>query len=107
MTGKPVQNRLSDFASLLKFVRVHPYDHQGTFDAHISNLWKDGHEEKALDRLKKLVSCIVLRRLQTTIELPARQDITRFVDFTAEEKKILRRGLRPCEDNAGGCLVSA
>lgn len=86
MTGTPVQNRLSDFASLLKFLRVHPYDHQRTFEAHISNLWKDGNDEEAINRLKRLVNCIVLRRLKTTIELPVRRDATRFAEFTTEER---------------------
>lgn len=117
MTGTPVQNRLSDFASLLKFLRVHPYDHQRTFEAHISNLWKDGNDEEAINRLKRLVNCIVLRRLKTTIELPVRRDATRFAEFTTEERHYYEEASNPvkqllenalwCEDTSPSIFLNA
>lgn len=32
VTGTPIQNRLGDLVSILKFIRVHPYDDRERFD---------------------------------------------------------------------------
>ncbi|ETS86311.1 hypothetical protein PFICI_00139 [Pestalotiopsis fici W106-1] len=87
VTGTPIQNRLGDLSSLVKFIRAHPYTDIKQFDADISHLWKSGEDEKAVKRLKRLSSCLVLRRPKTTIELPHRFDLECPVDFTAEEKQ--------------------
>lgn len=105
MTSTPVQNRLSDFSSLLEFLRVHPYDDRRTFDAHISMLWKDCNEEEAISRLKRLVNCVVLRRLKTTIQLPDRRDVTRFVDFTEEERNYYEEASAPVKQMLEAALM--
>ncbi|KAK6221398.1 hypothetical protein LQW54_001499 [Pestalotiopsis sp. IQ-011] len=91
VTGTPVQNRLGDLASLLKFIRAHPYTEPKHFDADISQLWKSGKDEEAVKRLKRLASCMLLRRAKTTIELPPRTDLECPVHFDSEEKEAYSR----------------
>ena len=88
VTGTPIQNRLSDLATLLKFIRVHPYTDPKRFDADISQLWKSGEDEEAVKRLKHLSACLLLRRAKGTINLPPRRDMQCPVDFTREERAI-------------------
>ncbi|KAK8090377.1 hypothetical protein PG997_005338, partial [Apiospora hydei] len=91
VTGTPIQNRLSDFAALLQFIRVHPYNDLRRFDADIANLWKSGEETEAVDRLKRLSKYLLLRRPKDTIELPARHDLNCAVEFTRDEKTIYEK----------------
>jgi SNF2 family DNA or RNA helicase len=88
VTGTPIQNRLGDLSSLLKFIRAHPYTDQKRFDMDISRLWKSGEDEEAVKRLKRLSACLLLRRPKSTINLPPRRDIVYEVDFTPEEKVV-------------------
>lgn len=97
MTGTPVQNSLNDFASLLEFLRVHPFEVPSAFDRLIQKPLKEDNTEEAIGRLKRLVHCIVLRRLKQTVQLPARQDITRYVHFTPEEHLCYKRVSCPVE----------
>ncbi|KAF0326651.1 WD domain-containing protein, partial [Colletotrichum asianum] len=91
VTGTPIQNRLSDLATLVKFIRVHPYTDTKQFDADLSRLWKSGEDEKAVKRLQYLSSCLLLRRPKTTISLPPRHDKLCAVEFTNEERVIYDR----------------
>lgn len=88
VTGTPIQNRLSDLTSLLKFIRVHPYTDPKCFDIDISRLWKSGEDEEAVKRLKRLSSCLLLRRAKETIDLPPRRDLIYSVEFTREERVV-------------------
>jgi hypothetical protein len=88
VTGTPIQNRLGDLATLLKFIRVHPYTNPKCFDADITRLWKSGEDEEAAKRLQRLSACILLRRPKTTINLPPRQDMRCPVDFSREERAV-------------------
>jgi SNF2 family DNA or RNA helicase len=85
LTGTPIQNRLSDLANLLHFLRAHPYDDTTTFETHITEPWKRGNEEVAIDRLKRLFTTIALRRPKSIVELPARRDVRRTLEFTQIE----------------------
>ncbi|KAI0425291.1 DNA repair protein rad5 [Xylaria sp. FL1042] len=76
VTGTPIQNRLGDLASLLRFIRAHPYTDPKQFDA-----------DEAVKRLKRLSACLLLRRPKGAIDLPPRQDLVYEVDFTPEERK--------------------
>lgn len=80
------QNRLDDLASLLKFIRAYPYNDTQQFKTQISALWKSGEDENAIQRLKYLSSCLLLRRPKATISLPPRHDLLCPVEFRKEEK---------------------
>ncbi|KAK7413800.1 hypothetical protein QQX98_007293 [Neonectria punicea] len=86
VTGTPIQNRLSDLATLFRFIRAHPYTDPKCFDADISRLWKLGEDEEAVKRLKRLSACLLLRRAKATISLPPRRDMQCPVDFSREER---------------------
>lgn len=88
VTGTPIQNRLGDLATLLKFIRVHPYTDPKRFDTDIAQLWKSGQDEEAAKRLQRLSACILLRRPKTTINLPPRKDMRCPVNFSREEREL-------------------
>ncbi|KAL7928886.1 SNF2 family N-terminal domain-containing protein [Trichoderma chlorosporum] len=88
VTGTPIQNRLGDLATLLKFIRAHPYTDPKVFDTDISRLWKSGGDEEAVKRLKHLSACLLLRRPKATINLPQRRDVRCPVDFSHEERAL-------------------
>ncbi|KAK8139402.1 hypothetical protein PG984_002782 [Apiospora sp. TS-2023a] len=91
VTGTPIQNRLSDFAALLQFIRVHPYDDTRRFDIDIANLWKTGEETQAVERLKLFSQFLLLRRPKDTIDLPARHDLNCPVEFTRDERMVYEK----------------
>lgn len=84
ITGTPIQNKLTDFASILKFLRVYPYCDQMTFDEEISRPWRLADQEGFL-RLKSLVRAITISRTKTVINLPARVDEIHHLEFSTEE----------------------
>ncbi|KAF5549124.1 global transactivator [Fusarium mexicanum] len=88
VTGTPIQNRLSDLTALLKFLRVHPYSEKRHFDADISSLWKSGNAEKAVQRLKRIASCLLLRRPKDVIQLPPIHNLQLQVQFTIAERQL-------------------
>ncbi|KAI5465359.1 SNF2 family N-terminal domain-containing protein [Mariannaea sp. PMI_226] len=88
VTGTPIQNKLGDLAALLKFLKVHPYSEKRHFESDISNLWKSGNIEKAVERLKRLSGCILLRRPKEIIQLPPKQDLQCAVEFIEAERNL-------------------
>ncbi|KAL2802257.1 SNF2 family N-terminal domain-containing protein [Aspergillus granulosus] len=85
VTGTPIQNRVSDFASLLEFLRVHPYCDRKVFAEDIVNVWRSEDENIALDRLKRLFKYISIRRSKTILDLPRRTDFVRCLSFDRNE----------------------
>lgn len=71
VTGTPIQNRMQDLAGLLGFLQVFP-------GGDLKKLVSDVTVLRAL-------TCLCLRRINTTIELPERVDGIHFVDFDTEE----------------------
>lgn len=88
ITGTPIQNKLADLATLLKFLHVYPYSERRAFEEDFSYMWKSGGSDEAIRRLQRLAGCILLRRPKNTIELPPRQDLQFFVDMTLSERSL-------------------
>lgn len=88
VTGTPIQNRLEDLATLLKFLKVYPYSEKRAFEADISYVWKSGNVDEAIKRLKRLSGCLLLRRPKEIIQLPPRRDMRCPVDFTSAERHL-------------------
>jgi hypothetical protein len=91
VTGTPIQNRLGDLVALLKFLQAHPYGDTGMFEADITHLWKTGKVkdvEEAVNRLKRLSACLLLRRPKETINLPPRRDLKCVVEFNVAERAL-------------------
>lgn len=89
MTGTPIQNRLPELQSMLSFIRAYPYSDKDIFDDHIKHEWVGGDEKEALNRLKRLLSFLMLRRSDSTF-LPRRTDVKQIVEFDAQELQAYR-----------------
>lgn len=87
VTGTPVQNGLSDMFSLFRFIQVYPYSDRSIFDQHIITPWTTGDRENAIQRLKKLLQYIMLRRPASIISLPDRTDRVISLTFDAQERE--------------------
>jgi SNF2 family DNA or RNA helicase len=87
VTGTPVQNRLDDLGSLIKFLRIKPFDEKGAFAQYILAPFKSA-DPHILPKLRLLVDSITLRRLKNNIDLPDRKDFIVRLDFSKEEKDI-------------------
>lgn len=87
VTGTPVQNRLEDFASLLAFLRLHPFEHRSKFTRYIVEPFKCADPE-VVPKLRILVDTITLRRLKDKIDLPPREDLVVRLDFSPEERGV-------------------
>lgn len=88
VSGTPIQNRIGDLVSLLKFIRVHPYDDPERFEADISQVWKSGKEQDAIKRLQRLSACLLLRRAKGTINLPPRRDFLLPIQLSHKERTV-------------------
>lgn len=88
ITGTPIQNRLGDVASLLRFLKVCPYDDPKTFDREIAQPLKNGEDQSVIKRLQKLMKMVALRRPKKVMSLPDRDEVVESVKFTAEEAAI-------------------
>lgn len=103
ITGTPIQNRLTDIFSLLRFLKVRPYDDLQTFQEQILRPWKSKMDEDALKRLQSIMKAIAIRRTRTVIALPDRIEHTEEICFTDEERAIYamaRIGVIEVLDNA-------
>jgi len=87
ISGTPIQNRLTDFASLIEFLRVHPFSDPKTFDTEIAKPWSRSTEED-LAKLKKLVNYMSLCRPKSVVKLPTREDEIHSLDFTPSEREL-------------------
>lgn len=90
ITGTPIQNELADFASLVKFLRVHPYSDEKIFHEEILKQWQDHHSTDAQGflRLTTLVRAITISRTKAVIELPPSIDEVHRLDFTLAEREM-------------------
>ena len=86
VTGTPIQNRLTDLYSLFKFLQCSPFCDLDTFNTHIKHHWKARSDPYSVAKLKRLVSCLSIRRPKNTIELPPRQDKVVELELDIEER---------------------
>ena len=90
ITGTPIQNRATDFASLLEFLKIYPFSNPKVFDTEIIKPWlKSG--DRDISRLKKLVRCVSICRTKAIIDLPKREDEVHNLDFSAEEQEFYNK----------------
>jgi SWI/SNF-related matrix-associated actin-dependent regulator of chromatin subfamily A3 len=86
ITGTPIQNRPTDFASLLEFLKMEPFSNPKVFDQEIAKPWlRPGNGD--VTKLKKLVNCMSLCRTKAIIDLPPRVDEIHNLDFSPEEQE--------------------
>jgi hypothetical protein len=97
VTGTPVQNRLEDLGSLIKFLRIKPFDQKTAFAQYILAPFKTGDVE-ILPKLRLLVDSITLRRLKDNIDLPDRKDLILRLDFSKEEMELYKLFVKDSKD---------
>ncbi|KAF5873287.1 putative snf2 family helicase protein [Botrytis fragariae] len=89
ITGTPIQNKLVDFASIVKFLRVHLYSDTRIFVEEITKPFRNSSsmDAKGLLRHKTLVRAITISRTKAVIELPSRVDEIHHLNFTSAERE--------------------
>ena len=87
ITGTPIQNKLTDLASIFEFLQVYPFCSALVFKHEILRPWQSS-DPKGFMRLNTLIGYIVLCRDKDAIELPPRVDETRRLDFSAAESAL-------------------
>ncbi|KAK5056695.1 hypothetical protein LTR84_012227 [Exophiala bonariae] len=103
ITGTPIQNKLGDLYSLLKFLRIHPYDSLEDFERDIAQPWRNQLDEAALHRIQLLVRMIALRRSRDVVRLPQLTEHICYVNFGPRERKsyeLARKGAVDVIDSA-------
>lgn len=97
VTGTPVQNRLDDLASLLAFLRLHPFHERSKFQRYVVEPFK-ACDPEIVPKLRVLVDTITLRRLKDKIDLPPRRDVVTTLDFSQEERRVYEMFARNAQD---------
>ncbi|EPS36600.1 hypothetical protein H072_9889 [Dactylellina haptotyla CBS 200.50] len=87
VTGTPVQNRLDDLGTLIKFLRLSPFEARSQFNQYISAPLKSG-DPTSMDKLRILVDSIALRRRKDRIDLPTKHDRTLHLRFSPQEQEL-------------------
>lgn len=85
VTGTPVQNKLDDLGTLIKFLRVKPFDDETSWAKHIMAPLKTA-DENVVQHLQLLVASITLRRTKDQVGLPRRDELQVKLQFSAEER---------------------
>ena len=68
LTGTPMQNNLDELQSLIKFLRITPYDNLAEWRAHIDAPLKNGRGYLAIRRLHSLLRCFMKRRTKDILK---------------------------------------
>lgn len=68
LSGTPMQNNLDELQSLVRFLRIRPYDDLRQWREHIDKPMKNGKGHVALSRLHALLSCFMKRRTKDVLK---------------------------------------
>ena len=102
LTGTPIQNRLEDLGSLIKFLRITPFDSNAEFRKYI--LEPLGSNRKGCDEnLRLLLGSVFLRRTRNLLQVPEPKCETLMLSLSAEEKsrycRIISESQRKIDDS--------
>ena len=90
LTGTPIENRLSELWSIFDYLMpgfLYGYD---VFRREIESPVVKHQDEEAMERLKKMVSPFILRRVKEDVlkDLPEKLEETRYVRFESGQQKL-------------------
>lgn len=98
LTGTPIQNKLDDLYSLVKFLRIEPLEKRAEWQFHISKAIAQAKSPAAFSKLQILMKGITLRREKDDlidgkpiITLPERKEMTMLLDLEPSEREIYDR----------------
>ncbi len=84
LTGTPIQNRLEDIGSLIKFLRIAPFDSNPEFRRHILDPLAQ-NREGCDQNLRLLLGSMFLRRTRRLLQVPEARYETLILSLSAEE----------------------
>lgn len=67
LTGTPLQNKIEELQSLIKFLRVAPFDDLAVWKEQIARPMSQGREGVAIERLRVVLGAIMLRRTKDVL----------------------------------------
>lgn len=74
LSGTPMQNNLDELQSLVKFLRIKPYDDLREWKEHIEQPMKNGKGDVAIRRLHSILRCFMKRRTKEILKKPGALD---------------------------------
>ena len=105
ITGTPIQNRLEDLGSLIRFLRVVPFDSGSTFRKHITEPLLTDIE--AGDRnLRLLLRSMCLRRTRVLLHIPKAVDQTVVLSLSEEERSLYSQIIEDTARKIDDCISS-
>lgn len=75
LSGTPMQNNLDELQSLVKFLRIKPYDNLKEWKEHIEVPMKQGQGDVAIERLHSILRCFMKRRTKDILKQPGALDV--------------------------------
>ncbi|KAJ3412131.1 hypothetical protein HDV05_001169 [Chytridiales sp. JEL 0842] len=95
LTGTPIQNRLDDLFSLIKFLRLYPFSQKSAWNSYISRPVKFSTNSIGVHRLQTLMKSITLRRTKNQkidgkpiLSLPERRDAVINLKLSPQEQAL-------------------
>jgi transcription termination factor 2 len=91
LTGTPIQNNVDELYSLMRFLKISPYNNYQTWSSQITKLVNAGRAKVAMKRLHVVLAVVMIRRTKEVlgangIKLPGRNIHREFVEFDANER---------------------
>ena len=96
MSGTPMMNNVGELYSLIRFLRIKPYDSAEKFNHDFANPIKKGDPTgKAMQKLQALLKAILLRRTKKStidgkpiLSLPERTTLAQHSEFSRDERDL-------------------
>ncbi|KAI0536612.1 SNF2 family N-terminal domain-containing protein [Xylaria digitata] len=95
LTGTPIQNRLNDLESLLKFLHFEPFSRTSVFQKYILEPLSKDTLDRAIN-LRTLLHAICLRRNEKYLNLPEPLYKEISIEFKGEERMVYNGILEKC-----------